>query len=443
MAENASQMARAQRFRPYPEYNDSGVEWLGEIPAIWHKKRLKDECHAAALYGANESASSYAIDGVRFLRTTDIHENGSLSEAGAVFLPKSSVRDYLLADGDILISRSGTLGRALHYSRARHGECAYAGYLVRFVPKKSLDPQFVFYYTKSQPFQDWLSISVIQSTIGNVNGQKYANLEIPIPSSPEQRAIASFLDRETAKIDALIAKKKRLIELLQEKRSALTTQAVIKGLDPNAPMKDSGVEWLGEVPEHWEMRRLSTVCGFEQGKAHEPFVDDDGEFVCVNSRFVSTEGKARKFCNRNLSPARKNDVLMVMSDLPNGRALAKAFFVTEDKRYAVNQRVCILSARHVNSRFLFYFLNRSPAFLRYDDGVNQTHLPNAAFTKCAVLLPPPPEQGRIVQIVDDVATRIDTLSQKVSEAIITLREFRSAIISAAVTGKIDVREEAA
>ena len=217
--------------RPYPEYRDSGVEWLGAIPTQWGHSRLKHECWQSALYGANEPASSYVIDGVRFLRTSDINDSGQLCTEGAVFLPEATVCEYLLLDGDFLLSRSGTLGRSLHYESELHGPCAYAGYLVRFVPKPSLDPRFLFFYTKSRPFQDWLSVSAIQSTIGNINGQKYANLALPLPSPSEQLAIVHFLDRETAKIDALVAKKERLIELLQEKRSALITQAVTKGLD--------------------------------------------------------------------------------------------------------------------------------------------------------------------------------------------------------------------
>ncbi len=197
--------------------------------------------------------------------------------------------------------------------------------------------------------------------------------------------------------------------------------------------KDSGFEWLGDIPVHWEIQRLSNVCSFKSGKAHEPFIDDDGEFICVNSRFVSTEGESRKFCTENLSPAQRNDILMVMSDLPNGRALAKAFFVSDKGPYAVNQRVCILSDHQANAKFLFYLLNRNPLFLRHDDGVNQTHLSNALFTRFPTLVPPPDEQIAIASFLDSETSKIDGLVAQQRRLIELLREKRQAVISHAVT----------
>ena len=197
--------------------------------------------------------------------------------------------------------------------------------------------------------------------------------------------------------------------------------------------KDSGVEWLGEVPEHWKISRLSDVCKFCSGKAHEQFIDEEGEFICVNSRFVSTEGESKKFCSVNFSPAKKNDILMVMSDLPNGRALAKAFFVSDEKSYAVNQRVCILTADKDSPRYLFYLLNRNPLFLLHDDGVNQTHLSNAVFTKFPTHLPPLPEQTRIAAFLGRETAKIDGLVAEQQRLIDLLKEKRQAVISHAVT----------
>jgi type I restriction enzyme S subunit len=197
--------------------------------------------------------------------------------------------------------------------------------------------------------------------------------------------------------------------------------------------KDSGFESLGDVPEHWGINRLSNICQFQSGKAHEPYIDDDGEFICVNSRFVSTEGLSRKFCTQNLTPAKLNDILMVMSDLPNGRALAKAFFVSDHSEYAVNQRVCILTPCKNNPRFLFYLLNRNPLFLLHDDGVNQTHLSNATFTKFPTLTPPVVEQSIIAAFLDSETGKIDELVAEQQRLIELLKEKRQAVISHAVT----------
>jgi type I restriction enzyme S subunit len=130
---------------------------------------------------------------------------------------------------------------------------------------------------------------------------------------------------------------------------------------------------------------------------------------------------------------------MVMSDLPNGRALAKAFYVNDEAAYAVNQRVCILSPFATNARFMYYLLDRNPHFMRYDDGVNQTHLPNAAFEKFKAHIPPLPEQERIAGFLDKVTQKFDELTAHAISAMELLAERRSALVAAAVTGKIDVR----
>ncbi len=194
--------------------------------------------------------------------------------------------------------------------------------------------------------------------------------------------------------------------------------------------------FVEKIPANWSVKPLYTLCGFKQGKAHEPFIDDDGEFICVNARFVSTQGKGGsiKRCNVNLTSAKLNDILMVMSDLPNGRALARAFYVTEPKNnYAVNQRVCVITAREVHAKFLYYQLNRSPYFLMFDDGSNQTHLSNDSYKKYPVILPSTIEQTQIVNFLDYETAQIDTLIEKQQTLIQLLKEKRQAVISHAVT----------
>ena len=197
----------------------------------------------------------------------------------------------------------------------------------------------------------------------------------------------------------------------------------------------TGIEnvFLDSIPTHWEVKPLYALCKFQQGKAHEPFVDDEGEFICVNSRFVSTEGGKIKYCTENLTPAKLQDILMVMSDLPNGRALAKGYFVKDERKYAVNQRVCVITAQKVNAKFLYYQMDRNPYFLMYDDGANQTHLSNAAYLKYPVLLPPAEEQLTIAAFLDYETARIDQLIAKQKQLIELLKEKRQAVISHAVT----------
>ena len=139
-------MTRPPDLPPYPQYKPSGIPWLDDIPAHWQVPRLKYLCSRSGIYGANVPATEYQDTGIRFLRTTDITDEGHLKDGG-VFLPKELVGDYLLNDGDVLISRSGTVGRSFLYQSKLHGPCAYAGYLVRFVPGPRILPEYLFQFT--------------------------------------------------------------------------------------------------------------------------------------------------------------------------------------------------------------------------------------------------------------------------------------------------------
>ena len=197
--------------------------------------------------------------------------------------------------------------------------------------------------------------------------------------------------------------------------------------------KSLSFPFLDEIPSSWMVVPLYALSDFRQGKLHEPYIDEDGKFICINSRFVSTEGKKFKHCNVNLSPVKKSDILMVMSDLPNGRALAKALFVEGENNYALNQRVCAITPTKVYPRFLYYQLNRNAYFLSFDDGSNQTNLSNYDFKKYPVLLPSTQEQQTIANYLDKATVKIDTLIEKQTKLIELLKEKRQAVISTAVT----------
>lgn len=268
----------------------------------------------------------------------------------------------------------------------------------------------------------------------------FKNIRVPVPPPNEQQIIAAYLDRETGRIDALVERLERLIELLAEKRQAVISHAVTKGLNPDAPMKHSGTDWIGEVPAHWDRRRLSTIARFVQGKAHEPFFDPDGRFACATARFVSTGGDANRYSTENLTPANTNDILMVMSDLPNGRALARAYLVKPEDSIAVNQRVCGITFYCGDPRYFAYQLDRHEELLRYNDGWNQTHLKNEYFKQLALLFPPEEEQTEIADTIGLQTAELDALAANASSLIERAKERRSALISAAVTGQIPIAE---
>jgi type I restriction enzyme S subunit len=186
------------------------------------------------------------------------------------------------------------------------------------------------------------------------------------------------------------------------------------------------------APENWKTEKLPQICKFRSGKAHEQYVDAEGAFVLVNSKFISSDGQIRKFSSINRCLAKSGDVLMVMSDLPNGKALAKTYLVSEDNKFAVNQRVCSLSPYKDDSRFLFYALNRHPYFLAFDDGVSQTHLLNRVFLKCELTLPNSvKEQEAIAEALSDADAAIESLDALITKK----RDVKQATMQQLLTGR--------
>lgn len=187
----------------------------------------------------------------------------------------------------------------------------------------------------------------------------------------------------------------------------------------------------GPIPQDWEVKRIGEFLKFFSGKAHEQHISSTGRYVVVNSKFISSDGRVRKYSTKNFLPARAGDVLMVMSDLPNGRALAKCYLVDRNDFYAVNQRVCILRSRNDDPRYLKYVLNRNPYFMAFDDGVQQTHLLNDPIKNCPVVLPKFREQRAIADALGDADFLISTLERSIAKK----RAIKQGIMQQLLTGK--------
>lgn len=438
----------------YPKYKPSGVEYLGEVPAHWEVARLKNLCTKSALYGANVATNHYADAGVRYIRTTDITDDGTLKISGGVFLPEELAHDYLLEDGDILLSRSGTVGRSFLYNSKLHGLCAYAGYLVRFVPSSQALSQYLFQFTKTQSFSVFLRTMAISSTIDNVNAEKYANVFLPIPPLPEQTAITDFLNRETVKTDALVEKKQTLIARLKEKRGALITRAVTKGLNPDAPMKDSGVEYLGEVPAHWDVRRLRDTTDMRVSNVDKHIKEEETPVRLCNYVDVyknDTINKQMDFMratatDREIARFRlaEGDVLITKDSETWDDIGVPALVVDSAPDLVSGYHLALLRpcTERITGGYLFRTLQSSGLAHQFyvgAKGITRYGLTHAGIKSVWLPLPPLPEQTAITDFLNRETGKIDALIAKVEETIERLKEHRSALISAAVTGRIDVR----
>jgi type I restriction enzyme S subunit len=189
---------------------------------------------------------------------------------------------------------------------------------------------------------------------------------------------------------------------------------------------------VGVIPEEWDVKLLPEVLRFRGGKAHEQHITETGRYICVNSKFISTDGEVRKYSSANFCPANRGDVLMVMSDLPNGRALAKAYLVEKDDTYTVNQRVCALTTYSDCPEYLFYVLNRHPYFLKFDNGVSQTHLLNNVFQKCPIPVPPNVEEQRAIATA---LSDVDALLAALDRLIAKKRDLKQAAMQQLLTGQ--------
>ena len=435
----------------YDSYKESGVPWLGKVPAGWEVKRLRFLLSEPLKYGANESAEFEDRTNPRYIRITDVNEDGSLREETFKSLPEEVAAPYMLDDGDILLARSGaTVGKTFIY-RVSWGRAAYAGYLIRARINKKANADFIYLFLNSKAYWDWLNSVFIQSTIQNVNAEKYSNLLISIPPLTEQKAIVEFLDTKMAQIDSLIAKKKNLLKLLAEQRTALITNTVTRGLDKSAPMKESGITWLGKVPNHWEVVKITH--GFNLvGSGTTPRSDNvdyyNGDVPWVTTAelkenvIYDTHKKltAKAITDHTTLPLYDKGALLIAmyAGITIGSLGILGLSAT------VNQACCVFDKpKSFDTKFVFWWLQMAkPVLISEARGGAQANLSQDALKQLRVPCPKIPEQKSIADFLDCKTAEIDATKDRITTAIGTLKEYRTALITNAVTGKIDVRHTA-
>lgn len=234
----------------------------------------------------------------------------------------------------------------------------------------------------------------------------YQNIRVPIPKDREQQKIADCL----SSLDNLIDATSRKVEALKEHKKGLM-QRLFPAKGKNVPDLRF-LEFQGKT--EWQRTLLGAVVDYENGRAHENEIDEEGDFIVVNSKFISTDGEVVKRTNTPYCLADKEDILMVLSDVPNGRAIAKCFFVDQSEKYTVNQRICRLRSKNVNSKLLFYLINRNPYFLSFDDGVKQTNLKKSEVLECPLMIPSSPiEQQKIANLLSSIDDLIIATGQRI------------------------------
>ncbi|WP_394177409.1 restriction endonuclease subunit S [Yoonia maritima] len=430
------------KYRPYPAYKPSGLEWLGDIPEGWEmiqsrrlfsqrKERARpddEQLTASQKYGIIYQKEFMKIESQRVVQV----------------ITGSEILKHVEADDFVISMRSFQGG----LEWCKYAGCVSSAY-VGVIPQKHVVPAFFSYFFKCKQY-----IQALQSTSNLVrDGQalrfdNFAQVSLPIVPEQEQTKIAAFLDYETAKIDALIAKQQRLIALLEEKRQAVISHAVTKGLDPTAPLRPSGIDWLGDVPAHWEVKRLKYLGNAWNGLTYSPddvVAEGDGTLVLRSSNIqnaklafndnVYVKGVIPKkacviegdllICSRNGSRALIGKNAQITADL-EGAAFGAFMCIFRSEMNAY------LSAVLNSSLFEF----QSGTFLT--STINQ--LTTGNLLSFEIPLPPEKERGEIVKFLGQQVAKFNELLDKAQSAITLLKERRTALISAAVTGKIDLRD---
>lgn len=263
--------------------------------------------------------------------------------------------------------------------------------------------QWIYYLLQTINF----SIYIKGSGIPHIYFNDYKNHIVYVPNPEEQQKIADCLSSLDELIEATVQK----VETLKEHKKGLM-QRLFPAEGKNVPDLRFP-EFQGQATE-WQSTLLGAVVDYENGRAHENEIDDEGDFIVVNSKFISTDGEVVKRTNTPYCLADKEDILMVLSDVPNGRAIAKCFFIDQSGVYTVNQRICRLRSKNVNSKLLFYLINRNPYFLSFDDGVKQTNLKKSEVLECPLMIPSSPiEQQKIADLLSSIDDLIIATEQRI------------------------------
>ena len=425
-ATGTGNLASVPRYHPYPDYKDTDIDWLNQIPSHWRVMRLKRVCmfeYGDSLPSENRTYGDVLVYG----------SNGAVG-----------THECANALGPCLvIDRKGSFGRVNYCPTG-----VFAIDTTFYVDRRGTDADICWlYYLLSHIRLDAVSRD---SAIPGLDREDAYARRVVFCDSNEQRAIAGFLDRETAKIDALVAKKERLIELLNEKRNALITRAVTKGIDHSIRMKDSGVEWMGKIPTHWDVKRINQISKILRGKfTHRPRNDPslyDGPWPFIQTGDVTRALKEIKGYRQTL-----NERGFRASKMFPAGTLVMTIAANIGDVAVLNFAACFPDSivgfvpRHgIERDYLFSLFSAIKPELLRDAPVNTQGNLNIERigSSSPIPIPPKEEQRAIATYLDRETRKIEDLVAKVQEAIDRLKELRTALISAAVIGKIDVREPA-
>ena len=442
--------------KSYPSYKDSGMEWIGMIPTDW-------DCFRLGMLGVFSSSgidkkSKDDEENVRMVNYTDLikgkNRNPVLkgdNDYMKVTTPQSKLVEHKLEKGDMVFIPSSETYEDLGYSSLidfEEDDIVYSYHILRFKNHRPMFHYFKKYFINHHSVLNQFSLKGKGTTRQIIGRNVFRNVRVVLPPLPEQKQIVSFLDTKTQKIDELIEKTEQKIELLKEKRTSLINHCVTKGLNPNVEMKDSGVEWIGEIPSHWEVKPIKYISDYNQDSlgsdTPSEYELDYLEISDVNS--VGEIGKPTHYtfskspsrCRRILN---KNDII-----ISTVRTYLRSigFIENEVQNLICSTGFCVLTPKNMIEPKLLFYLVRSEWFISKviskSVGVSYPGIQTEKLMSIKVLLPPISEQTQIVEYLDEQTQKIDSTIEKETQRIELLKEYRQSLISEVVTGKVDVRD---
>jgi type I restriction enzyme S subunit len=445
-------------FPPYPTYRDSGIDWIGPIPQHWQViplARVASQPNSLFIDGDWVESKNLADEGIRYITTGNVGQ-GLYKEQGEGYVSQETFNELQCTEvipGDILISRLNLpIGRACIVPDLGERIITSVDNVIARADDKYLRSYLVYMLSSASHFAN-MEVLARGTTMQRISRSVLGHVRFALPDLDEQEAIATLLDRETTKIDALIAEQQRQIELLQEKRQAVISHAVTKGLNPNAPMKDSGVEWLGKVPEHWSVRRLRYIGTLQNGLniGAEAFGEGD-PFISYGDVYNNPNVPTRPAGLVRSTPEDKRKYGLEEGDV----LFTRTSEAVDDIGVA---STCL--AQVPNSTFAGFLIRLRPfqgeleprysTYLFRNQGVKKhfagtmnivtrASLSQGELGGLCLCLPPLEEQLEIAIYIEEMTEKSEELISSARNLVSLLQERRSALISAAVTGRIDVRE---
>ena len=432
----------------YDSYKETGIDWIGDIPSHW--KQVKFKYIGNLMNGYAFNSNDYIDkEGIPIIRIGDIKKEiewDKVKRVPSEYKEKLD-NDFLVKNEDILLALTGaTIGKSSIFN---YEKTALLNQRVGVIRSNKSNSKFVYYYLNSNTFNKFINFTSYGGAQENIGKEDINNLWIILPPLKEQKNIKNFLNKETSRIDKLIEKKEKLIELLEEKRKAVITHYVTKGLDPDAPMKDSGIEWLGEIPEHWDVMRLKYNIKLNPSKKEANINNDDRvTFLPMENIHedgtINNEGKLFKEIDNRFTYFRENDVLLakITPCFENGKStLAKDLY--NSVGFGTTEIHVLRARENIYNKFLYYII-RSHPFLKIGEAqmtgsAGQKRISKSFINNYSQGIPPIEEQKEIVKYLEEILYRIKKLRSKIEKQISNLKEYRQALITNAVTGKIDVR----